>query len=138
LQGDRTLRLTPRFAPSSEFEYSSLTLSVGIELIAEEVVVEGSVRACQRQVSVRRIKIAAIGAETQFRNRCAAGTSPRLHHAGHGVGTIERTLRPAHEFEPIGFRQGNNPEIERSAGFVDGNSVDNDFVIARIAAADEQ
>src|SRR5512143_10960 len=86
------------------------TLSLGVELFAEQVVVEASACARQRRVAARRTEGSALGAEAQFRHARGACRGPGLDYAGHGIGTVERALGAAHEFQPIHLVHGHNAE----------------------------
>ena len=114
------------------------TLTHGVELVAEQVVVEAAIGAGERCISVRRAQVSAVRAETQFGNGRAAGAGKDLHHAGHGVGAVERALRAANELQTVRSGQGKHAEVEDSAGIVDGNTVHNHFVVGGLAAAHEQ
>src|ERR1019366_9390720 len=81
-------------------------LSVAVELVAEEVIVEAPVGARQRRVAVGRSEISSIGAEAEFGDGSVPGARPYLHYAGHGVGTVQSALRAPHKFQAIGLRQG--------------------------------
>src|SRR5208283_5312713 len=70
-------------------------LPVGVELIAEKIVVEAAERAGHGRIAIGRAEIPSIGAEAQFGDGSAAGSRPDLHHTGHGVGSVERALHAA-------------------------------------------
>ncbi len=61
-----------------------------------------------------------------------------LNDAGHRVGAVERALRAANKLQAIGSAEGHDAEVKGSSGIVDGNSVDDDFVVAGIAATNEE
>src|SRR5215470_10326374 len=63
--------------------------SLSVELVAEEVVVEAVVRAGDREISVCRRQVSAIGAEAQLRTLARPGASEHLHDAGHRVRSVE-------------------------------------------------
>src|SRR5258706_13352844 len=87
---------------------------------------------------MRRSEVAAISAEAKFRHGTRPVAGKDLHDARHRVGTIERALRAALKFDAIRFRERNAAEIEGAAGFVHGYTVDQNFVVTRVAAAHEQ
>src|SRR5215469_3354110 len=76
-------------------------LSAGVELVSEQVVVEGTMRPRQRGVAVRGVAIAAVGAESQLRGCRAAVACPKLHHAGHGVGAVQSALSSAQKLQAV-------------------------------------
>ncbi len=88
--------------------------AVGVELVAEEVVIEVAAGSGERCVAIRGGEVSAIGAEAEFRRRSAAGAGEDLHYAGHGVGTVERALGAAEKLHAIGFGRG---EAYRSRKF---------------------
>ena len=47
-------------------------------------------------------------------------------------------MRAPHELQSFGFGQWENAEIKSATGFIDGNAVDDDFVVTRIAASHEE
>src|ERR1700723_1071384 len=114
------------------------TLAISVELVGEGVVVEASAGTCEGCVTVGSSEISSVSAETEFWDWSAAGARPDLYDAGHGIGAIESALGSADKFETIGLLQGESAEIECAAGLVDGDAVDDHFVVSGVAAADEE
>ncbi len=114
------------------------SLALRVELVGEDVVVENSARSRQRRVAVGAGKISAIGAELNFRRARAAGRAPKLHHAGHGVGSIHRAFGAAFHLEPVDVVHGDNAEIEDAAGIVHRHAIHQYLVVIGLAAAHEQ
>src|SRR5579864_487222 len=112
--------------------------AVGIELAAEQVVVETAASAGKRGVSFGGCEISAVRTEGKFGDGSGAGARPNLHDAGHSFGAVECALRPAYKLQAIGLIQRQRAEVESPSGFVNRDSVDNHFVVARFSAAHEQ
>ena len=83
-------------------------------------------------------EVAAVGGEAELGDSGAAGAGPDLDDAGHGVGAVERALRAADEFEAIDFGERDGAEVGGLAGGVDGDAIDDEFVVGGFAAADEE
>src|SRR5208282_1641249 len=113
-------------------------LPVGVELFAEEVIVEASVGARQSRVTVGRSKISPIGAKAEFGDWNASSTRPHLYDAGHGIGAVQSALSASHKFQAIRLRQGQSAEVKRLARYVDRNPIDNHFVVSGFAAANKE
>ena len=94
--------------------------------------------AGKRRVAVSGGEISSVGAEAKFGNLRGAVAGPDLDDAGHGVGAVERALGAADKLHAIGLIQRESAEVEGASGFVDGDAVDDDFVVARFTAADEE
>ena len=107
-------------------------------MIREQVVIEALVGARQRSISARRREISAACAQAQFRNTSVAGPSPDLNHTSHGIGPIQRALSAANELQASSLVQRKGAEVESPTRLVDRDPIDNDFVVSRLAAADEQ
>src|SRR6266849_56151 len=114
------------------------SLAVGVELVREGVVIKTRPGACQRNKSMCGAEVSTICAEAKLRHGRCAVAGEDLHYAGHGVGAVQRALRSALKFETISLGEWNGAEIERAAGFVYGHSVNQNLVVARVAAAHEQ
>ena len=113
------------------------TGSVRVELIAENVVIENSARSCQRSMAAGGFEISTVSAQEQFGGSRAAGASPNLDDARHCIRSIQCALRTANELHTITLRKRESSEIERAAGFVDGDAIDDYLVVVRFAAAHE-
>src|ERR1043166_203681 len=90
------------------------TVSVGVELLAEEVVVEAAARAGESAVTMRGAEVAAIGAEQQLGARRGSGGAEELNDARHGARAIERTGRAAHHLDAIHLEERYHAEVEES------------------------
>ena len=113
-------------------------LALGVELVGEHVVVEDAARAGHRSITVGGGEVSAIGAELNLRRSRAAGRGPKLHDAGHGVGSVHRALRTALHLKPLDVVHGNDAEVEEAAGIVHRHAIDQHLVVVGFAAADEQ
>ena len=111
------------------------SLAIGVELICENVVIETVARAGERRITVGGVERPAIGSEPQLRNFRLAGAGEHLHHAGHGVGAVERALCAAHEFEAVGFGQRNHSKVESTARIVHRHRINDDLVVTGISSS---
>src|SRR6266576_5205308 len=87
---------------------------------------------------MRGAEVSTIGAETKFRHRSCAIAGEYLHDAGHRVGAVQRALQSALKLYPISFNKWNSAEIKGATGFVYGHAVNQNLVVARVAATDEE
>src|SRR6516162_6373556 len=86
-------------------------LSLRVELVEEEVVVEDLVRARNRGISVRRGEGSTISAEVEHRLQAGAGSGPKLHNASHGIGPVNRTFGSAHQFQALDVVHWSDAEV---------------------------
>src|SRR5579872_6793695 len=78
-------------------------LSVSVELVGEEVVIETSSRPGERRIAVRGSQVSAVSAKTQLWSLRRSLAGPNLHYARHRVGAIQRALRAPDKFQAVCF-----------------------------------
>ena len=113
-------------------------LSLGVELVQEEVVVIDVRRARDRRVSIGGRECTTIGTELKLRCSRGARCRPQLHHARHRIRAVDRALGAAYHLKAFDIVHGKHAEIEETAGIIHRHAVHQRLVVAGFAAAHEQ
>src|SRR5664279_4032529 len=113
-------------------------LSLGIELVEEEVVIVDVRRTRHGRVSVGGGEGATICSKLEIRRSRGTGGRPQLHDAGHRICAVNGALRTTHDFEALDVIHRQHAEIKVTTWIVHRDAIDQRLVVAGFAAANEQ
>ena len=77
----------------------------------------------QLRSAARGGESAAFGQQNELWPPRRAAVGEDLHHAGHGVGAVQRAFSPAHHLDLLHIVQSEIGKIDGAAGFVHGGTV---------------